>query len=545
MTTGSRCAWRGWAGAICLVGLVVAVFARTVTFGFVNWDDPIHVTENSSLTPVTVDGLVRLWTAPYEGLFIPVGYTVFALESLTSRLLVGTAPHEPPAAVVFHVVSMAIHAANTLVVGRLLRATGVTSNLAAGAGAALFAVHPLQVESVAWVSEQRGLVAALFMLLALAMWLRGTEPTAERGRARRHLLTATVCFVAGILAKPNTVVAPLVALCLARARPLPAAASPSMRAPLLLLAVWGMLALPVVALTAGQQPPGSAGAAVGIELRPLVAADALAFYATKVFMPWGLCIDYGRSPGTLFVNHDAFVHAGAVGLVAAAVGLVPGLAGARIPLALFVAGLLPVLGLVPFSYQYFSTVADRYVYVAMLGPAMLAARIVDAAEQTRFARLGRVCVAAVLGGLALLSFSQTSSWRDSRSLNERALAINPRSFVAACNRGADLVRDGMTDEAIASFAESVRLQPDFPVARYNLARQLHATGRVEAALEHYESAVTLNPGWDIAHNAYGIALAQLGRTNEARRQFALALRANPDFIEARLNAEQAERREPR
>lgn len=544
MTARSCSGWRCSTGTVCLVALVAAVFGPTVGFDFVNWDDPIHITANPAFCPLTLAGIARLWTAPYEGLFIPVGYMVFALESLVGRLVVNAATHEPPAAV-FHAVSVMIHAANTLLVGRLLRAVGVTSAVAVGAGAAVFAVHPLQVESVAWVSEQRGLVAACFTLMSLGMWLRGSEPTMARGLARWHLLAATACFIAAILAKPNAVVTPLMALCLDQARPRPVAASWSTCGAVSLLAVWALLALPIVMLTAGQQPPGSAGTAVAIGMRPLVAADALAFYGKKLLLPWGLCIDYGRSPGTLFADRQAFMRAGAVTMVGVMVGFVPRLAGARIPLTLFVVALLPVLGLVPFSYQYFSTVADRYVYVAMLGPALLVSRIVSVSERIRFARLGRACVAVVLGSLALLSFSQTASWRDSRSLNERALAINPRSFVAACNRGADLARHGPTTEAIASFAESVRLKPDFPVARYNLARNLHAAGRVDASLEHYETAIKLHPGWDIAHNAYGIALAEVGRIDEALRQFQLAIRANPELVEARLNAEEAERRQPR
>jgi hypothetical protein len=166
------------AATIAVVGLVCLVFGRIVAHDWVEFDDLLHIVENPSLAPVTWRSLVGFWTQGYEHLYIPVSYTLFAVEAVAARWLAAAAPTAAPAPWLFHLMSVAMHVAATLVVRRIL-VQRCGSPWAAAAGAAMFAIHPLQVESVAWISEQRGLLSGLLALLAVDRFLEWSEKRAE------------------------------------------------------------------------------------------------------------------------------------------------------------------------------------------------------------------------------------------------------------------------------------------------------------------------------------------------------------------------------
>jgi hypothetical protein len=215
--------------ALMPAAVVLLVFGGVLANGWVNWDDPLHVLDNPRLTRLDPQMVVELWRAPYRGLYIPVSYSVFAVEAALGRAVSGTTT---PAAIVFHALSLLLHGGCVALVVRLLRRLGASSWAAVG-GAAVFAVHPLQVESVAWISEQRGLLAGLFGLAAVDLLGRRAAPEAAWGT---RASAATACFVTALLCKPTAVVVPLLAVVMEWATG-PAAQWPARRfAPL--IAVW-------------------------------------------------------------------------------------------------------------------------------------------------------------------------------------------------------------------------------------------------------------------------------------------------------------------
>ena len=503
------------------VALMLLVFGGVLAHGWVNWDDPLHVLENPRLVPLSWRGLGQLWIRPYRGLYVPVSYTAFAAETLFARAVSATAA---PAAAVFHGVSLLVHAGCVGLVFRLLGRLEATP-WAAAAGAALFAIHPLQVESVAWISEQRGLLAAFFSLLAIEFFLRA-DCSSQSPFPSRDELAASLCFTTALLCKPSAVVAPALAAVLATVSPAPRRP----RRSAVVLGLWCLLAVATGWGTTALQPVDS-GVAGPWRLRPIVAGNALAFYAGKVVLPRSLCIDYGLTPTAIATAPHALRKAIAVAVALAAVAVVPKLRGCRLPLAIFVVPLLPVLGFVPFSFEGISVVADRYAYLAMLGPAVAVAKALD----TGRSRWRGAVVAGAIAVLAAGAWFQTAVWRDSVALAGRALAVNGGTRGTLNNLGLAFLERGRFAEAVTCFEDAIACDPGYPRSRFNLGLAWHRTGRLAEAEQAYREALRLDTTYGLARNNLGIVLGQTGRRDEAEREFLNALAIDPDHVDAARN----------
>src|SRR5262245_28291197 len=319
--------------AIVLVALIV-VYLPLRDAQFVQWDDFKTIAGNPDLNPPSASRILRYWDPgrPHMDLYVPVTYTAWAAVASVSTPP-ATRPGAPRARTPrldpadFHTASLAVHVIATifafLILRRLLAAHGVRGERAAwaaGIGVGLFALHPLQVESVAWASGLKDLLGGAFTLAALWLYLRYVatrETGASLPTGAVDLALATLGFVLAMLSKPSAVVTPLLAGCLLLVlprRPAPEdsnatasapddGASPGRRtlparlaglSPLLApLALWCVLALPVMLIARSAQPAAS-GFASPLWGRPLVALDALAFYAVKLVAPVRLALDYGR-----------------------------------------------------------------------------------------------------------------------------------------------------------------------------------------------------------------------------------------------------------
>ena len=559
--------------ALILLVACAIPFHAIMQAGFVRWDDDIQIYQNLGLNPPTLAHLAAFWRAPYDKLYIPVSYTFFFLLAAVAHR---PAPvHWPDAVVttldprVFHWGSLLLHLGCILLVYALLRRF-VRNDWAAGTGALLFGLHPLQAESVAWVSELRGLLMALFSLLALHCWLNfaGKRPprpnsgepekSGEEGAAssaptglflsgspelgRGGLLpwlwyaAATLCFGLALLSKPTAVILPLLAAVLAvclQHRPLRSAA--------LSLAPWFAVSTAFLLMTRSVQPvPPEIVTASWT--RPLIALDAASFFLGKLLWPVSLGIDYGRTP--LVVMAHGWVWGTA--LVAPLLGLIvwrlrrPWLSASAL---IFLTALLPTLGLVPFIFQAFSTVADRYVYLALLGPALaLACGLEEAGRRLPVHALrgvGAAC-ACVLALLGMRTASQVESWQGSFTLFTQALTVNPNSFFVRNNLGNAYVEIGDWEAAITEFRAASALRPDEAKPRFNLAAALLHQGDIAGAADQYQIVVGLRPYYPPAHNNLGCVLSRLGRWTEADAEFRAALRCDPKFAEARRNLTIAE-----
>lgn len=497
-----------------LIGLCALVYRRAVSFDFVSIDDQLHVRDNPYVNPPAWAGLAHLWTSAYEGLYIPVSYTVYALLACFARraapgLEQGASPALSP--LPFHLANILLHAANVLFTWVLLRRI-VKSRAAAAAGAALFAVHPLQVESVAWVSEMRGVLSAFFLLAALVVYC---------GR-KRYYVFATVLFALAVLAKPSAAIGPLLALLidsLILRRP--------WRTYLRELGVWAAIGLIVLLFTRSLQPI-AANAATPLWARPLVACDAFLFYLEKYVYPVRLCLDYGDSPDRLLASPEK-----ALGLVACL--LIAWLAVSLrrrapwLPVALLIsaAALLPVLGLVPFTYQEYSTVADRYAYVSLLGPAIILANLVRIGLRLpawRPATAG-LC-GTILLSCAFAAFAQCNKWRDTGALIAQTQSVDPGSrlvqMIAAMDVGDSYYDAHRPADALRQYELLETQQPNLPTAHYNAGNALLQLGRVDDAIVEFQTAVRLNPTYALAFMNLGNALQEKGQMTQALAVYARA-----------------------
>ncbi len=540
--------------ATLLVLVTLAVFWQVHSHEFVLWDDGLHVYENPYLQALTFDNIRVFWRAPYAELYIPLTYTLWALTAAVARGIsaspTGGAPFAPQ---FFHTLNLLVHLLSVLVVWRILRlllgrvmlemqrvATSpplTRVEWAAGGGALLFAIHPVQVEVVAWVTGFKDVLCGFLVYVAIWQYLcyaRGDVAATASGKAAQDKASpalgrywlATGAFVLALLAKPAAVVVPVVAWVLDvwgwpqtwRHR------RPALLAWLGLAVLWGLFTSLKVQPTASGSPP--------LWTRPLIAGDAVAFYLSKLGVPIWLGPDYGRSPEWLLAQWWHWL----TGLGPWGLALWLWYKRTRVPwlvaaAGVLVAGLLPVLGLVPFAFQAYSTVADRYMYSAMLGPALALAWGLAQVRQRWLAVGGAV----LLGVLGIHSAWQAHYWHDTVALFEHELTVHPGSFMAHNTLGMALAAQNRLPAAIGYYTEAIRLWPRNSKAHYNLGNALSRQGKTQEAIQQYMEVLRLQSNSAEAYNGLGAALADQGRIAEAISHYTAALQLDPAYPQVHYN----------
>jgi len=532
---------------ILLLLLATVVALSPVLFAdFIRLDDYSHLFENPQLRRMSVSGLATLWTKSYFNLYIPITYSVWWALAMIGSLF-GELRHN---AWLFHTFNLAVHLANVtivfLLVRRLVRVAGqdTTSDGDALDGrialiaALVFALHPLQVESVAWVSELKGELAALFGLLGL-WW---------HYRSSKRLLVA-VFFVAAMLSKPSAIVFPGIVLLIdriaLRRKLAESALAPALyAAPLLIL----------VFVTKHLQPDSDQGFIPTGTQRLTVAADAISFYVSKALVPFPLAVDYGRTPQVVLDHGSRWWRACSAVLSIAGIAVVgkalirPGSPASAqrwrslvcCGWAIFVVSIAPVLGLISFGFQEFSTVADHYLYVPMLGLSVMVAGIL---VRLRAAANARRVAAAALVVCAALSIHQAWLWRSTEPLFANTLRVNPNSYLGSFCIGDELMRSGRLDEAIAWLERSHAIKPDYLSTVLTLGMAFTQKREADRAIELYGAVLATNPS--IAgtrakpvaslHNNLGMLLLQSGRKEAGVGHLRKAVEIFPRSLNAHLN----------
>ena len=510
--------------------IVVPVLALwpVVSAEFIPLDDPANVSRNADFNPPTLAKLGHYWTGPFLNMYAPLTYTTWAgvarlawMDSMDHSGL-QLNPY------VFHATNLLLHVVCAVLVYAILRkllarnnplpsATPTAPPWAACAGALLFALHPMQVEPVAWVTGFRDLLAAMFSLASLLAYLN--HATGE-GRARvRTYALACLFLLAALLSKPTSVVVPLIAAVLdwgVLRRPLRDVVKPV--AGLLLLVIpFAILTKLFQSADVTFTPP--------LWSRPIIAADALAFYAGKVAFPLRVGLDYGRSPRWLLDQPGMGWAWVAVVPIGVAVWMLRRRRWLVAGVLVFVAAVLPVLGLTKFDFQHHSTVADRYVYLAMLGPALLLAFALRQGERT----------ALMIGGVLLLmlgvrSHVQSYAWKNGESIFHATLAMNRDSLIAHRGLGLMALSSGRRADAEAHFARTLQSHPDDPVTHFHLGNLYLATARPKEAVTHLRiAAATHDKPWVVAN--FANALVQSGDVAEAREVLERAIAKMPASAE--------------
>ena len=548
----------GAAAALALALLVAAAYLPAMLWGGFVWDDS-GITEAAPVREPA--GLRSIWFTPaalrqWEGHYWPLVYTTFWLE----HKLWGFAPAG------YHVVNVLLHLANTLLTWRLLRRLAAPG---AWIVAAVFAVHPVHVESVAWVIERKDVLSGLCYLAAFLAWLRFTEARRPAPRARRYLLVLAL-FGLGMLCKSIVVTLPA-ALLIAQWWKQGRSTGRDLLALAPLCALG--LAIAVADLAFYRSNEVIAFDYTAVE-RALIAARALWFYAGKLLWPADLAVIYplwevsAADPAAWGYLIAAAALAGALWLLRHRIGRGP-LAGALF----FAVTLAPVLGFVDYGYQQFSLVADRHQYLAAGGviavlvgaaatgaqrcgvglPALGTGRWRWAGGRTAGGRKAApagaaadpaaraaawsaaAVVVAVLAVLAALTWRQAGIYRDEVTFYSHVVAHNPAAHDAAYNFGVALAAVERFAEAEEQFRQALALTPGHERAHRNLGVAQLRRQRYEEALATYRRFLERYPDSAVGHANLGIALHYLGRTDAALASLDRALALDPALQVARNN----------
>ena len=503
---------------IFLFAAVVALLARTLYFPFVLWDDDIHLYGNMLMHPPTLASLWRLCREPFFGLYVPVTY---AFWWGVAWLALPQQGMEALSAWPFHLVNLLLHATNVILVYRLISCLFHRKS-AATAGALLFALHPLMVEAVVWVSGAKDLFCTLFSLLALRLAL------VDAGHLKgRRLALSSLFFVLALLAKPSAAALPamLIPLCWIKEKSL-------CKSSMLTAGFWGFAALPLILFTWRLQR-ADMGTLLDFSLveRLMLAADAFMFYLGKLLLPFPLLADYGRTPELVLGGPSApYALAGVLLLALSGAWLLRG-SFAPTVLALMVAALalLPSSGLIPFAFQHISTVADRYAYLPMVGIAVAVGSLVERFYHRQ--RLWRIAALGLFALFAVASWLQCAQFRDTAALFEHVLIYNPRSFSAHNNLGLIALQKGDMEPAVTHLTEALRLYPQSYKTVDNLGVAMQRLGRFADAVPLHQRAMTMEPKYATAYVNLAEAYRKLGRDSVVKDLYEAALRVNPeDFL---------------
>jgi len=523
--------WKVVGICVVLAALVWAVFGQTLHHEFVNYDDSLYVYENPAVTRgLTPGGVAQAFTSRELGLWNPLVTVSHMLDCQLFGLNAGG----------HHFSNVLLHLASVVLLFLILRKmTGALWRSAFVAAA--FAIHPLHVESVAWISERKDMLSGLFFMLTLGAYLRYVE---RPGSLSRYL-AVILLFALGLMCKPMLVTLPFV---------------------LLLLDYWPLNRL-------FQPPPTPGISAGGLFVNPRAVVEKIPLLA----LSFALCVATMLAPketGYSVIEHIAFgVRMGEIPVsVATYLGQMVRPSGLAViyphseqtfawwPPALALCGLLsvsifllrknypflwmgwlwdlgmlvPVSGIVQISRH---ARADHYNYLPQIGLYVGVTWAV--AEWSKEWRYRRWVLGALSGGviLALLVCAriQTACWRNSESLWTHALACTKRNPVAHNNLGTSFLKKGKIEEAIVQFCEALRINPAYLEAHSNLGVALLHKGQAEEAIAHFREALRIDPADPEAHINLGAAFLQKGQAEEAIAHIRESLRANPAYSGAHIN----------
>jgi tetratricopeptide (TPR) repeat protein len=511
---------------LLLAAATLLAFAPVVDTGFVDYDDDVYVSANANIQHgIGAKGLRWALTSFYAANWHPVTWL--------SHMIDWKAYGPKPAG--HHITSLLLHLASVLVLFLvLLRMTGAPGRSAFAA--ALFSVHPLHVESVAWLAERKDVLCALFWFLAIAAYVRWSEAP----RLSRSAAVAVFAALA-LLSKAMAVTLPLTLLLLdfwPLGRKLPRAALAAVRekAPLFVLSA-AAAGVTVMAQHAGQSIATVAACPFGQRLGN--AAVACVLYLVKTAWPVQLAAFYPHPRGTL----PAWKIVGAVGVLVLLSAAAVRLRRVR-PYLLFgwlwyLVTLLPVIGLVQVGEQ---GMADRYTYVPLVGIFVAfswGANDVIASLTARGDRRGlpRIAMAAAIAVVLILigvTRFQIRFWKDGDTLFTRALAVTERNDVAHSHLGMLRARQGRLDEADEHFREALRIHPSSALVHLDLATNLILLGKMDEAEVEFRVALRLDPSDPRIHSNLGGLFELRGNLDEARSHFEEAVRLDPKFTAARI-----------
>jgi protein O-mannosyl-transferase len=521
---------RWWTAAL-IVAVTLVCYWPALRGGML-WDDDGHVTKPELRS---LAGLGRIWFSLHATQqYYPLLHSAFWLEhGLWGDDTLG-----------YHLVNVAEHALAACLLVLVLRKLRVPGAVLAGV---VFAVHPVCVESVAWISEQKNTLSLVLYLLASLAYL-DFDRDPQGPTARRSYRVATVLFVLALLTKTVTATLPAALLVIFWWQ----RGKLSWRRDVRPLIPWFALSLASGLFTAWVERTviGAEGAAFSLTLgqRFLLAGRVVWFYTGKLLWPANLVFVYPRWDVSTSTAPWMFCLLAAMALTALLWALRRRSRGPLAAWLFYVGSLFPALGFFNVYPFIFSYVADHFQYLASMG--IIAAAAAGAALLFRSARpagraaglAGAACVVAVL---CLLSNAQSQTYADEPSLYKATLERNPGCWMAHNNLGLWYGNHGDPDKAMEHYKEALRLRKDYPQAHNNLGGLYENRGDLNAAAAEYRAALVIWKNYVVAHNNLGSVLGKMpGRQEEAIAEFRKALGLNPEFATAHDNLGEALARIP-
>ena len=507
---------------LLLALVTIATYWQVTGHDFISYDDLEYVTGNPHVQHgLTPESLVWAFGTTHTANWHPLTW----LSHLLDIQLYGMNPRG------HHVSGLLLHVANAVLLFVVFRR--MTRTLWPSAFvAAFFALHPLHVESVAWVAERKDVLSALFWMLGLWSYARYVE----RPGLKRYLVLVAI-FLLGLLSKPMIVTLPFVLLLLDY-WPLNRLRAELASGRQLVLEKVPLFALAAIASVMTFLAQHAGGAVRSLDVHPIPAriANALlsyVFYLGKMIWPIDLAVFYP------YPRSFSWWQILGAGHLLALLSLLAVRASRRAPYVIvgwlwYLGTLVPVIGLVQVGAQ---ARADRYTYLPLVGISLVLAWGAPAlVARWRYRSVGlAVAASAVLVALAVTSAMQVRHWADSERLFEHALRVTRDNDIAHYNLGIGLASQGRTFEAIDHFRAAIRIDPRFADAHNNLGNALEHQGRTAKAIRHYREALRIDPAMASAHYNLGLALAREGDTNTAMAHFNEALRIRPAYAQAHNN----------
>jgi protein O-mannosyl-transferase len=496
---------------LLLAGLVFAIYSQVLHFDFVTYDDPDYVTTNTHVhAGLTIESIQWALTSGYANNSFPLTW----ISHMVDWDLFG------PDSGWHHFTNVWIHALSTLLLFALLKRM-TRARWRSALVAFLFGLHPLHVESVAWVAERKDVLSGLFLVLTL--W--GYAAYAERPGAARYVLTLFL-FCLGLMAKPMLVTLPVLLLLLDR--------WPLRRGTRLVEKI-PFLALSIAASLVAYFAQRNQGATVSVDAIPVLlrlenSVVSYGVYILKTLWPVDLGVFYPYPVQSLMVPAliAGVILAAITALVIRAFPRQPSLA---IGWFWYVVTLLPVIGLIQIGVQ---ARADRYTYIPMIGLALAliwgGAEVLGRWPAARVALASAVCCACLI-----LTWVQVQYWRDSISLYRHTISVVPDSYLIRYNLAVILESRGDLAEAADQLRETIRTRPAYATAHATLGQLLAKEGHPEEGLPELQTAVRQRPDLADAHLGLGTVLAALGRSDGAIGEFSQAIRLEPENANAHYN----------
>ena len=525
-----------------LILSTLLVFGQVRNFDFVNYDDNDYVFENPHvLNGLTGDSVIWAFTTNHAANWHPLTWLSLMLDCQ----LFGANPGW------MHLMNLILHLANTLLLFAVLRK--MTGALWPSAFvAAAFAIHPMHVESVAWITERKDVLSTLFLLLTLAAYVSYVK----RPGLVRYLLTMLL-FALGLLAKPMLVTLPALLLLLDywplgrfdshqtikaasrqkhKSSPVHDKRLPLYRA---IIEKIPFIALSIVSSVITLLVQRGVGAVVDINALPLKYRAANAFlsyirYIDKMFWPQNLAVFYPFDD-----NSFAFWQAAMCVLLLLVISILVIRFGRNqkyLPAGWFwfVVTLVPVIGLVQVGSQ---ALADRYTYISYIGLFIMIAwglpELLSKWPQRKIA-LG-LSMVIILTTLGICTHQQVSYWNNSITLFSHAIEVTQNNYIAYNGLGFAYSNIGRYQDALESCKQTIKIKPDFAETHYNLGVTYGKLGRYQNAIESYQQAIRIDPNYAEAHSNLGITYGKLGRYQDEIESYKQAIRIKPDYADAHYN----------